>query len=107
LDKLLLPEFGSRKVAGITPELVQRYINRLSKEGYAPGTVRGTYAVLRNALNAGVRLKMIAVNPCQGVKAPAPIQGGDAVGRVRKSLALVLEDEGDQGREEVRELQPA
>lgn len=70
LDKHLLPEFGGRKVSSITPELVQRFINRMSQEGYAPGSVRGTYAVLRNALNAGVRLKMIALNPCQGVRLP-------------------------------------
>jgi integrase len=70
LDNHLLPEFGSRKVTAITPELVQKLINRMSKEGKAPGTVRGTYAVLRNALNAGVRLRMIAVNPCTGVRLP-------------------------------------
>ena len=32
--------------------------------------MRGTYAVLRNALNAGVRLRMISVNPCAGVRLP-------------------------------------
>lgn len=70
LDKHLLPAFGSRKVTSLTPEVVQRFVNRMTKDGYAPGSVRGTYRVLHNALNAGVRLKMIAVNPCQGVRLP-------------------------------------
>jgi integrase len=66
----LLPEFGGRKVSTITPALVQSYVARLLKEGAAPGTVRNIYAVLRNALNTAVRLKVITVNPCQGVKLP-------------------------------------
>jgi integrase len=70
LDCHLLPEFGSRKVSSLSPELVQRFVNRMSRDGYAAGTVRGTYAVLRNSLNTGVRLKMLAVNPCTGVKLP-------------------------------------
>jgi integrase len=66
----LLPEFGSRKVSTITSELVQAYINRLVAEGVASGTVRNIYAALRNALNTGVRLKVLAINPCQGVRLP-------------------------------------
>ena len=59
-----MPQFFQMQDLGaITPELVERYLNRLSREGYAPGTVRGTYGVLRNALNTAVRLRMIAVNP--------------------------------------------
>jgi integrase len=66
----LLPEFGGRKVSRITPQLVQAYVARLQANGAKPGTIRNIYAVLRNALNTGVRLKMIAANPCQGVKLP-------------------------------------
>lgn len=70
LDKHLLPEFGSRRVSGMTTEVVQRYIRRLTDSGLSPGTVRSIYSVLRNALNSGVRMKMIAVNPCLGVRLP-------------------------------------
>jgi integrase len=66
----LLPEFGGRKVSRITPSLVQAYVSRLQAQGAKAGTIRNIYAVLRNALNTGVRLKMIAANPCQGVKLP-------------------------------------
>ncbi len=68
----LLPEFGARKASSITHEVVQAYVNRLSAEGLAAATVRNVYAALRAALNAGVRLRMIARNPCVGVKLPRP-----------------------------------
>jgi hypothetical protein len=38
LSAHLLPEFGSRKVSTITPELVEAYLNRLAEEGTKPGT---------------------------------------------------------------------
>ncbi len=40
----------------------------------APGTVRSVYAALRAALNTAVRLRMVAANPCVGVKLPRPSQ---------------------------------
>jgi integrase len=66
----LLPEFGDRRVSTITPERVEAYVRRLSDDGMAAGTVRSVYAALRAALNAAVRLRMIAANPCVGVKLP-------------------------------------
>lgn len=70
LEKHLLPEFGHRRVSGMTTESVQRYVKQLTDSGLSPGTVRSIYSVLRNTLNSGVRLKMIAVNPCVGVRLP-------------------------------------
>jgi integrase len=70
MRKHLLPEFGNRKVSSLTTDVVQAYVNRLVSEGKAPGTVRNIYGALRIALNTGVRLKLLAVNPCQGVKLP-------------------------------------
>lgn len=70
LEKHLLPEFGNRRVSGLTTEVVQRYVKRLTESGLSPATVRSIYSVLRNALNSGVRMKMIAVNPCLGVRLP-------------------------------------
>lgn len=70
LSAHLLPEFGARKVSSITPEAVEAYLNRLAEEGTKPGTIRNIFAALRTALNTGVRLRMIASNPCLGVKPP-------------------------------------
>lgn len=66
----LLPEFGDRRVSLITPERVEQYIKRLADNGAAAGTIRSIYAALRAALNSAVRLRMIATNPCVGVKLP-------------------------------------
>lgn len=65
----LLPEFGNTPVSRVTTEAVQAYVNRISKTA-GSGTVRNIYAALRNALNTGVRLKLLVVNPCSGVKLP-------------------------------------
>jgi integrase len=65
----LLPEFGNTPVSRVTTEAVQTYVNRLAKTA-GSGTVRNIYAALRNALNTGVRLKLLVVNPCSGVKLP-------------------------------------
>jgi integrase len=73
----LLPEFGTRKVSTITTQRVQTYVKQLQDEGLAAGTVRNIFATLRTSLNAGVRLRMIAVNPCTGVKVPRPRQTSD------------------------------
>lgn len=66
----LLPEFGDRRVSAITPARVESYLRRLTDAGMKPGTVRSVYAALRAALNTAVRLRMIAANPCIGVKLP-------------------------------------
>jgi len=70
LNHHLLPAFGKRKLSAITTEKVQAYVNRLSTGGLAPSTVRSVYSVLRSALNAGVRQRMLVINPCTGVSLP-------------------------------------
>ncbi len=70
LEKHLLPEFGNRRVSGLSTDVVQRYVKQLVESGLAPATVRSIYSVLRNALNSGVRMKMISANPCLGVRLP-------------------------------------
>ena len=70
LARYLMPAFGKRKVSTITTTLVQDHVGGLLLRGLAPGTVRGIYSVLRTCLNAAVRLRMVPVNPCLGVKLP-------------------------------------
>jgi len=66
----LLPQFGPRPVAEITPEVVEHYIGQLQDRGLAPGTVHSIYRALHTALATAVRFRMLAVNPCAGVKLP-------------------------------------
>lgn len=61
--------FRSTKVAGITPETVQRFINEVSAVR-APNTARRIYSVLRAVLRLAVERGYIASNPCDAVKLP-------------------------------------
>jgi integrase len=70
LDVYLLPTFGQTPIGRITHEVVQRYVNRLTADGMTPGTVRNVFSVLRNAMNRGVRLGVVKVNPCMKIDLP-------------------------------------
>jgi len=64
----LEPEFGGRKVAAISRELVRRYFAQLTTEGVAPGTVRKVHAVLSAIMSEAMELGYVKINPCAGVK---------------------------------------
>jgi len=70
LNVYLLPTFGQTPIGRITHEVVQRYVNRLTADGMTPGTVRNVFSVLRNAMNRGVRLGVVKVNPCMKIDLP-------------------------------------
>ena len=46
----LVPELGSMALAKLSPDAVQRYLNRKTAEGQSPYTVRNHHALLRRAL---------------------------------------------------------
>ncbi len=81
LDVYLLPTFGTTPVGRIDHGAVQRFVNRLASERHpehpdkpkhAAGTVLNVYAVLRTAMNQGVRLGMVKANPCTKIDLPRP-----------------------------------
>jgi integrase len=73
LNWYLLPEFGRTPVAQLTPDVVQRYVDRLAASGdLAPNSVRNVYAVLRAAMTRAVRMRLLRANPCVGIELPKP-----------------------------------
>lgn len=66
----ILPTFASAPVGKIDRGAVQRWVNQLTADGLAPGTVRNAYACLRNALNTAVRYGWIRANPCATIDLP-------------------------------------
>lgn len=70
LNTYLLPAFGQAAIGRIERGGVQGFVNKLTSDGLAPGTVRNVYACLRNALNTAVKLDWIKVNPCNNVDLP-------------------------------------
>jgi integrase len=90
LDNYLIPTFGTTPMGRIEHGAVQRYVNKLAAERkpahpaspadkpdadralHAPGTVLNVYAVLRTAMNQGVKLGMVKANPCTAIDLPRP-----------------------------------
>src|SRR5262249_15840352 len=66
----LIPAFGSRPLAKLTPQEIQACYTRKLADGYAPGTVRQYHAVLCNALNTAVRWGLLVRNPAALVDLP-------------------------------------
>lgn len=69
LKKHVLPEFGSHKVAAVTPKMAQVFVNRLAV-GCQPNTVRRIYSVAWAVFRVAVERRYIATNPCEAVKLP-------------------------------------
>ncbi|HEY6411826.1 MAG TPA: site-specific integrase, partial [Ktedonobacteraceae bacterium] len=71
-DVHILPRLGHIKLQKLTAEDIQHFYTDLLKE-LSPNTVRSTiHTVLRSALEAAVKRKKIASNPCQDVTLPRP-----------------------------------
>ncbi len=76
LNRHLLPAFGSARVAAVTPEDVQRFINGLAAS-HAPNTVRRVMDPLRAVFRVAVERRYIAASPCDAVKLPRKGDGRD------------------------------
>jgi integrase len=64
LDRILLPRFGSMKVAAITVEDVAALIRDLDGQGLATAYIENHLKPLTGTLGFAVRRRMIAANPC-------------------------------------------
>ncbi len=60
---LVLPTFGSRRLATIKPVEVHRWISELIRAGYSPSTIRKGYQLFRLVLEAAVTSDLIGRNP--------------------------------------------
>ncbi|MFE5898024.1 tyrosine-type recombinase/integrase [Streptomyces sp. NPDC056488] len=69
LRRHIYPTFGDRPVVSIRPSEVQAWVKDRSKV-LAPSTLRTTYAYLVTVMHTAVRDRIIAINPCAGIKIP-------------------------------------
>lgn len=67
----LLPRFGARALATITPVEVRSFVADLSAAGLSPASVRKAYNVLSPMMRAAVEAGLIGRSPCLGVRLPA------------------------------------
>jgi integrase len=70
VDHHLKPHLGKHQLAKLTPVHVQAMLNSLAAAGKAPNTLRNIRAVLRRALNQGVRWQLIQRNAATLVDVP-------------------------------------
>ncbi|CAN5275088.1 hypothetical protein BH09ACT3_BH09ACT3_14940 [soil metagenome] len=77
LDRHVLPTFGTRRIASITPEDVEQWIAKLTstsrQRGGArlhPSTVRHAFIAANKVFRYALRHRMIVHNPATGTELP-------------------------------------
>jgi integrase len=68
LDLHIKPFFGKVRLNAISPELVQGWIMRLSREGYNNSSINILIATLKVMMKEAVRLKLISSDPMEKIK---------------------------------------
>lgn len=76
-DNRVLPRFGKRRVDAVTRADVQTWVTALHGEGISPATVHHHYVALKKAFRFAQQDRLIAFNPCDGVKLPKAATVGD------------------------------
>lgn len=70
LRTLILPEFGSARLARIQPVHVREWLAHMTARGLSSSRVRQAYMLLSQLLNAAVESSYLGRNPCASVKPP-------------------------------------
>lgn len=70
----LLPRFGDRPLATITPGEVRAWVAEMSAEGVPPSGINRRLRLFSRLLNAAVENEMIARSPAKGVRAPQALR---------------------------------
>jgi integrase len=68
LELHISPFFGKLKLNAISPELVQNWIMRLSREGYNNSSINVLIATLKVMMKEAARLKLISASPMEKIK---------------------------------------
>ena len=70
LDKHFYPFFGKKRIAKITPSLVQDWVTKASGEGLSPRSIRKYHTMLHSIFKRAVRDQLIVTNPCDHTELP-------------------------------------
>ena len=74
----LLPRFATMKATAITRRDVNRLLDSIVDRG-APIQANRTFGILRRIYSWGIERDIVAVNPCQGIRAPGEEKARDRV----------------------------
>lgn len=68
----IAPAIGALPLGKITPLHIDNWLAALRAKGLAEGTVANIYSLVHGGLKAAVKLRLLALNPCDAVESPSP-----------------------------------
>jgi integrase len=71
-ERVIIPRFGQRKIASITSQEIETWTAELLDSGLTPASVRHRHIAMSKLMKYALKHRLISVNPCAVVKAPAP-----------------------------------
>lgn len=84
-------QFGMMPVASVTGDDVLAWIARMQAKGLSAKKIRNVHGPLSSAMKSQIRLGVIGVNPCAGVKLPKSETAGDTMHFLsREEFGLLL-----------------
>jgi integrase len=72
-NRYLIPTLGRMRLSELRPSHVAGYCSDAVRHGLSNRTVLHHFRLLHKALKDGVKLGLIAINPCDGVDPPKPV----------------------------------
>lgn len=69
-EATVLPRFGSKRIAALTSQDVEKWVQDLATGGMSPGTVRNHFRALGKVFRYAVRHRLISANPAEGTALP-------------------------------------
>lgn len=73
----VLPVFGKKRIAAITSQEVQRWVNDLVAAGKAPNTVHNHFVALNKVFRYANKHRLISHNPCEAAELPTNVHAKD------------------------------
>ncbi len=64
------PKLGKYKIEDVQPQMIQRLINDMHKEGYSESQIKIVYAILKGMFTQALRNQMILRNPTDAITLP-------------------------------------
>jgi integrase len=92
----LSPEFGAKPLTGIASSDIRKWVTKLSEAMVGATTIRQSYRLMRQIMEAAFIEERISRNPCVGVKLPKIITA-DKRGLTREELTALADECGACG----------
>lgn len=74
VEHYITPALGKMRLSELRPQHIAGYCSDAVRRGLSNRTVLHHFRLLHKALKDGVKLGVIAVNPCDGVDPPRPVE---------------------------------